>query len=236
MQLTCDNLSFQYPNNDTNVFDRLSFTIQGPGFHAVFGPSGAGKTSLARIIAAGITGYKGSLRLKEIKTILYSYNMERLPGWSNIGSLLQQVTPSGRESLLEELITVFDLNDLMHSRFAQLSMGQQNRVNLIRYLVQDFDLLILDESLANVDEKLRHTILLHIKERFPEKMFLSISHNLIEIATFCKKIVVLSSRKKENRECLVQGMDVHRNKDAAQDMLPEKKRLDEVMLEIMNAC
>ena len=236
MQLACDNLSFQYPDNGTSVLDHLSFTIQGPGFHAVFGPSGAGKTSLARIIAAGITGYKGSLRLKEIKTILYSYNMERLPGWSNIGSLLQQVTPSGRESLLEELITVFDLNDLMHSRFAQLSMGQQNRVNLIRYLVQDFDLLILDESLANVDEKLRHTILLHIKERFPEKMFLSISHNLIEIATFCKEIVVLSSRKKENRECLVQGMDVHRNKDAAQDMLPEKKRLDEVMLEIMNAC
>ncbi|MCW5201361.1 ATP-binding cassette domain-containing protein [Desulfobulbus sp. US4] len=132
MQLACDNLSFQYPDNGTSVLDHLSFTIQGPGFHAVFGPSGAGKTSLARIISSGITGYKGSLRLKKIRTILYTYNMERLPGWSNIGSLLQQVTPSGRESLLEELITVFDLNDLMHSRFAQLSMGQQNRVNLIR--------------------------------------------------------------------------------------------------------
>ena len=236
MQLVCDNLSFQYPDNGAIVLDRLSFTMQGPGFHAVFGPSGVGKTSLARIISAGITGYTGQLHLKGIKTILYSYNMERLPGWSNIGSLLQQVTPSGRKFLLEELITVFGLDNLMHSRFARLSLGQQNRVNLIRYLVQDFDLLILDESLANVDEKLRHTILLHIKERFPDKMFLSISHNLMEIATFCKEIVVLSSRKKEGRECLLQGMDVHRDGDAAQDILPDRKRLDAVMLEIMNVC
>ena len=96
----------------------------------------------------------------------------------------------------------------MHSRFTRLSLGQQNRVNLIRYLVQDFDLLILDESLANVDEKLRHTILLHIKERFPDRMFLSISHNLMEIATFCREIVILGSRKEKDRKCLLQGMDV----------------------------
>ncbi|MCI5162593.1 MAG: ATP-binding cassette domain-containing protein, partial [Candidatus Electrothrix sp. AX5] len=204
MQLVCDNLSFEYSDNGTIVLDRLSFTMQGPGFHAVFGPSGVGKTSLARIISAGITGYTGQLHLKEIKTILYSYNMERLPGWSNIGNILRQVTPSGCESLLEELITVFDLDSLMHSRFARLSLGQQNRVNLIRYLVQDFDLLILDESLANVDEKLRHTILLHIKERFSDKMFLSISHNLMEVATFCKEIMVLGAQEERGRGCILQ--------------------------------
>jgi len=75
--------------------------MQGPGVHGVFGSSGAGKTLLVRIISAGITGYKGCLRLKGIKTILYSYNMERLPGWSSIDCLLQQVTPSGREPLPE---------------------------------------------------------------------------------------------------------------------------------------
>ena len=68
---------------------------------------------------------------------------------------------------------VFSLENLLDSRFPQLSLGQKNRVNLVRYLVQDFDLLILDESLANVDEKLRQTILLHLKKRFPNKMFLS---------------------------------------------------------------
>ncbi|CAK8713034.1 ABC transporter domain-containing protein [Candidatus Electrothrix laxa] len=230
MQLVCENLSFQYPDNGTIVLDRLSFTMQGPGFHAVFGPSGVGKSSLARIISAGITGYTGQLHLKEIKTILYSYNMERLPGWSNIGNVLQQVTPSGRESLLEELITVFVLDNLMESRFSCLSLGQKNRVNLIRYLVQDFDLLILDESLANVDEKLRQIILLYIKDRFPDKMFLSISHNLMEVATFCKEIMVLGTQEERGRGCILQGLDFCR------DVILDRNRLDRCMLEIMNAC
>ncbi|MCI5142417.1 MAG: ATP-binding cassette domain-containing protein, partial [Candidatus Electrothrix sp. ATG1] len=180
MQIAFDNLTFRYPDNDTKVIDRLSFSMQGPGFNAVFGPSGVGKTSLARIIAGSITDHEGDIFFKDIKTVLYSYNMERLPGWSSIGRLLRQVTPSGREALLEELTELFELRDFMESRFTQLSLGQQNRVNLLRYLVQDFDFLILDESLANVDEKLRQTILLHIKECFPDKMFLSISHNLME--------------------------------------------------------
>ena len=234
MQLTCDHLSFQYPNNGTKVLDRLSFVIRGPGFHAVFGPSGAGKTSLARIISANISEYQGSLQLKGISTILYCYNMERLPGWTDIGNLLQEITPAGRKSLLEELIAVFDLNDLLDARFPRLSMGQQNRVNLIRYLVQDFDLLILDESLANVDEQLRRTIILHIKERFPDKMFLAISHNLLEIAALCRDIIVLGARQEESQGRLLHGMDFLRN--GTEDIVPDRKKLDAVMLEIMNAC
>ena len=48
-------------------------------------------------------------------------------------------------------------------RFAQLSMGQCNRVNLVRYLLQTFGILIMDESLANVDEPTRQTIILQNK-------------------------------------------------------------------------
>ena len=241
MQLACENISFRYPGNGSVVLDQLSFTIQGPGLHAVFGPSGVGKSSLARIISSAITEYQGNILCEDIQTILYSYNMERLPGWADIGTILQEITPAGREPLLQELLTVFSLNNLLASRFPQLSLGQQNRVNLIRYLVQDFDLLILDESLANVDEKLRQTILLHIKKRFPDKMFLSISHNLMEIATFCQQIIVLGrgkEAKKETQEILIQGMDIQQNphQDSAQNLVADQKKLDAVMLEIMNAC
>ncbi|MCI5209937.1 MAG: ATP-binding cassette domain-containing protein, partial [Candidatus Electrothrix sp. ATG2] len=203
MQLAASNLSFQYPDSTTQVIDHLSFSMQGPGFHAVFGPSGVGKTSLARILAGSRIDHEGDIRAKGINTILYSYNMERLPGWANIGNLLSQVTPSGRESLLKELVAVFALEDLLHARFSCLSLGQQNRANLLRYLVQDFDLLILDESLANVDEKLRQTILLHIKERFPDRMFLTISHNLMEVAKFCKEILVLGAREELGQGCIL---------------------------------
>ena len=62
----------------------------------------------------------------------------------------------------------------MGKRFNQLSLGQKNRINLIRYLVQDFQMLIMDESLANVDELTREQIILKIKLMFPDRLFLYI--------------------------------------------------------------
>ena len=85
-----------------------------------------------------------------------------------------------------------------------------------------------------MDEQLRRTILLHIKERFAEKMFLSISHNLFEVAAYCKEIAVLGACNEAGRGVLLQGMDLHQ--DARRNAIPERKKLDEVMLEIMNAC
>ncbi len=118
---------------------------------------------------------------------------------------------------------------MLDSRFSQLSMGQQNRINLIRYLLQKFDLLILDESLANVDEKLRETIILAIKELFADKMFLYISHNLMEVSKFCNQILVFG-KQSENKGCfMVNGQDYKA------DYQLNKKKLDLTMLEIMNA-
>jgi len=108
-------------------------------------------------------------------------------------------------------------------------MGQQNRINLIRYLLQDFDLLIMDESLANVDEKSRERIILKIKSMFPNKMFLYISHNLMEVSKFCRDILVFSAPEKRDQTRVVTG------EDYCNGFTDNKDRLGETMLEIMNA-
>ena len=198
MRLECNGLNFTYPGSTTAVINNLSFSMENPGFNAVFGPSGVGKTSLAKMISTPRIQYRGDIRTPGIDTILYAYNLERLPGWSSTGKHLDKVMPEGKSALKEELVRIFELEEVMESRFSQLSMGQQNRINLIRYLLQDFDLLILDECLANVDEKLREVIILAIKEIFTDRMFLYISHNLMEVSKFCRDILVFgkSSEKK----------------------------------------
>lgn len=229
MRLECHHLKFSYPGSEIAVINNLSFSMENPGFNALFGPSGVGKTSLAKIIARGEPLFDGDITHENIHRILYSYNLERLPGWSSTGNHLNKVTPQGRQDLREELIHIFELDDVVESRFSKLSMGQQNRMNLIRYLLQDFDLLVLDESLANVDEKLRETIILTIKERFADKMFLYISHNLIEVSKFCNQILVFG-KPSENKGCfMIQGQDYKKNYHL------DKKKLDVTMLEIMNA-
>ncbi len=230
MRLECQGLDFTYPGSDTAVLENLSFVMEEPGFNAVFGPSGVGKTSFAKLLAEKATDpHPPGLVARGIRTILYSYNLERLPGWSSAGSHLEKICPAGREELKAELIRIFMLEPVLGARFSKLSMGQQNRMNLIRYLLQDFDLLILDESLANVDEKLREEIVLAVKALFPDKMFLYISHNLMEVAKFCRDILILgeSSGKKSSR--MVKGLDYQLGYQ------PDKPALDKAMLEIMNA-
>jgi len=225
MLLECNNLNFSYEGNETPVIEDLSFSMVEPGFKAVFGPSGAGKTSLAKIISAPRSGVDQHIKTKGIETILYSYNLERLPGWSGVGKHLDKVTPTEQKELKNDLIQIFQLEEVIKSRFSQLSMGQQNRINLIRYLLQDFDLLIMDESLANVDEKLRETIILSIKDIFPDKMFLYISHHLMEVSKYCSQVLVFG----KSAFTMIKGQD--HNKSSCLD----KEGLDKTMLEIMNA-
>ena len=206
--------------------------IEGqPGAQVVIisGPSGVGKTTFAHILTNNNQESGGQIVFDEIHKILYSYNLERLPGWSNIGKHLDKVIAEEKQAIKDELVHIFGLTDLLGSRFSQLSMGQQNRINLVRYLLQDFDLLILDESLANVDEKLRETIILAIKELFPDKMFLYISHHLMEVSKFCRRILVFSKPTTEKGYTIVNGQDYKQNYHL------DKKNLDETMLEIMNA-
>ena len=62
MQIECSDISYHYPQTGALVLDQLSCRVTGPGFHALFGQSGLGKTTLARMIAGELTGYAGRLR------------------------------------------------------------------------------------------------------------------------------------------------------------------------------
>ena len=230
MFLECRDLGYRYPLSPEFVFQNISFELDTPGFHALFGPSGVGKTSFAKLLTGDINGYTGEILKKENAVFLYTYNQERLPGWSSIGHHLDKITPPGRSDLCRELVETFGMAPFMNQKFSQLSLGQQNRINLIRYLLQEFDLLVMDESLANVDERSKENIIFKIKELFPQKFFLYISHNLMEVSKFSDAILVLLKAGKQPQTTLIKGLNIHRN-----DVI-KSQELDAVLLGIMNAC
>jgi ABC-type multidrug transport system ATPase subunit len=229
MSLQIQNVTLKYPGSPNFVFQDLSFELREPGFNSLFGPSGVGKTSLAKILTGDMRHFSGEVTREEMKTFLYSYNTERLPGWSGVGKHLEKITPAGRQERREELISIFGLEDSLRQRFSQLSLGQQNRVNLLRYLLQDFDLLIMDESLANVDELTREKIILRIKRLYPQRHFLYISHNVVEVSKFCCDIVVLRGAERHPQSMVIRGQDARVDRDI------DRGRLDQTMLEIVNA-
>ncbi len=229
MPLICENVAFIYPGAKYPLFTDVSFQLTAPGFHSFFGPSGVGKTSLAKIIAGDIESGSGRVSTDGLKMLLYSHNKERLPGWSGVDRHLTRVIPPSMQSRKDELVEIFGLSHCIDSRFDQLSMGQQNRVNLIRYLLQDCDLLIMDESLANVDELTREKIILAIKAMFPSRYFIYISHNAIEVAKFCDSILVFRSNNKTPQTVNIKGCNIVKIQDLSH------AALDATLLEIMNA-
>ncbi len=229
MSLRCRHIHFGFSGTDKILFHDLTFDWIEPGFHALFGPSGVGKSSLAKIMLGQLSPDQGQILADNNAGMFYTHNMERLPGWSGIGRHLQQITPVHNIEKKNALVQIFGLSSLLNHRFSQLSLGQQNRINLVRYLVQDFDLLIMDESLANVDEKLRGHILVAVKAMFPKALFIYISHNVMEVATFCKQIWILRGAHKTPQIVKTSGLD---QKD---DNGVEQPALQRAMLEIMNA-
>ncbi len=229
MRLECRGLTFKYPRSETYVFKDLSIRLTEPGFHALFGPSGVGKTSFARIITGDLQPEAGEVITQGIDRPAYTYNLERLPGWSAVGRHLDKITPESEAHRKPALIEFFGIQKCLDQRFSQLSLGQKNRINLIRYLLQDFQLMILDESLANVDEITRERILLNVKQMFPNTLFLYISHNVVEVSKFCKKILVFRGPRKDPRIAVVEGQDLQKDRET------DSEKLDRTMLEIMNA-
>jgi ABC-type multidrug transport system ATPase subunit len=230
MQIELKGIHYKYPNTAYDVFKDLSCRIMGPGFHALFGPSGVGKTTLAKMITGEIKGFGGEISTPEIRRVLYTYNLERLPGWSSVREHLDTTTPSANKNKIDPLVISFGLEPCMNARFAQLSLGQQNRINLVRYLLQDFDLLIMDESLANVDEVTKEKIILEIKALFSDRCFLYISHNVVEVAKFCKEIFVLRGHHKTPQTVSIRG------RDHSDGNVSDRKDLEHIMLEIVNAA
>ena len=227
MKLACRQISFRYGSTAPWVFKGLDWTIREGGFHALFGFSGAGKSTLARLAAGLISPQEGEV--ERPGRVLYCHNSERLPGWQSINRHLYATSsPEGR-GLIPDIAKALEIHELGDKRFSELSMGQKNRANLARYLLQEFDTLILDEALANVDEPARQRIIVQAKERLPHKTFIYISHHVHEVALFAHWIHILPHTPSGPTRALMRTRGL--NASTVREIDPEK--LEKKVVEIL---
>ncbi len=156
--------SFAKVENDevTHALNKIDLTLNGGEFISLVGPSGCGKSTILRLVAGLILPTTGTLTVNGSEITEPSpergmvFQKPTLFPWltveKNISfSLRMQGKLKGNEEKVEHMIQIIGLESFRDDYPGQLSGGMAQRVALVRSLINEPDILLLDEPLGALD-------------------------------------------------------------------------------------
>lgn len=199
-------LTKQY--GDFTAVDNISLEIRKNELFCLLGPSGSGKTTILRMIAGFEKPSAGQIFLdgidittvpphkRNVNTVFQNYALfPHLSVFDNIayGLKIKRVSPQEIEKKVRRLLEIVHLSDKQYSYPHQMSGGQQQRVALARALVNEPSILLLDEPLGALDEKLRDKMQVELSniQRTVNTTFILVTHNQEEALTMADRIAVM---------------------------------------------
>jgi ABC-type Fe3+/spermidine/putrescine transport system ATPase subunit len=187
----------------------ISLAIGVGEFFTFLGPSGSGKSTILRIVAGLEQADRGEVRLR-------GHDVSDVPPWKrNLGMVFQQYANFPHMNVAEnvayslrrrglgkdemrarvrELLALVGLEGFEGRRVTQLSGGEQQRVAIARALAPRPELLLLDEPLAALDEKIRREMQDELRkiQETTGTTFLYVTHDQEEALTMSDRIAVLN--------------------------------------------
>lgn len=204
--VTFDHVSFQYESckEAKKILNDLSFHIEPESFTALIGPSGCGKSTIFSLISGYLKPQSGSIIIDEkcLKPgkIGYMMQSDHLLEWRSVyknillGLELQKKSQH-YSSLADELLKKYRLFEYKDKHPSSLSGGMRQRISLIRTLVLEPYLLLLDEPFSALDYQTRlmvsHDIYTIIKNE--KKTAILVTHDIAEAVALADRIIVLSA-------------------------------------------
>ena len=201
------------------AYQRGSFALSakaeiGEGVTALVGPSGAGKSTLLALIAGLLTPQTGRLLFND-QLLIDTATQRNVPPWQRHFGLVFQdgqlfphlsvrdnllygwhrLPPAQRRFTLEQVLALLEIAPLQARRPAQLSGGERQRVALGRALLYSPRLLLLDEPLASLDERLKQQILPFLKRVKEETRLpmLYVSHLRAEVDYLADRVLTMEA-------------------------------------------
>lgn len=206
---------FSYPDDETTGLEDIFFTLKAGETLGIVGKTGAGKTSIIKLLLRQYDAYKGQIKWNQVNIKDYALDC-LLPqiGYVPQDHFLFSMTVADNirfanpEATQEEVETAAKLADIhedilgftngyetmVGERGVSLSGGQKQRLSIARALLVQPELLILDDALSAVDAKTEEEILHNLKAVRANKSTIIAAHRLSSVM-HAKEIIVLEKGK-----------------------------------------
>lgn len=191
------------------IIDNLTLTIPSGKIFALLGPSGSGKTTILRLIAGFEQVDNGTIYLgpqditqvpineRRINTVFQNYALfPHLNVFENIAfsQRLKNVPEAIIHEKVVKVLKTVHLEKHIYKTIAQLSGGQQQRVALARAIINEPEVLLLDEPLAALDQKLRERMLIELidLQSALKTTFVYVTHDQFEALTVADTMAIMN--------------------------------------------
>lgn len=201
------NLSFSYTRKP--YIENMNFEVREGEIFGFLGPSGAGKSTLQKILTGLLTSYSGSVSVngEEVK-----HHNNRF--YENIGvdfefpSLYEKLT--ARENLsyfaslykkhrdIDALISRVGLQNDAEKKVSDYSKGMKSRLNFIKALLHEPNILFLDEPTSGLDPSNARSMKdMILEEKAKGKTIILTTHNMYDATELCGRVAFIADGKAE---------------------------------------
>lgn len=186
MDIRVDNLHKSY--GIERVLEAYSGVFKEGQVNFILGNSGIGKTSLIRILM-GLESYtSGEIRGLEDKVISAVFQENALIENLSVALNISLVNEKLDISTIEKELDRLGLSSVINKRVRDLSGGMKRRVVILRALLYEFDLLLMDEPFKALDTLTKKIVMDFVMEKTANKTLIIVTHDLEEVDYFRKQV------------------------------------------------
>ena len=244
--LEFQNVSYQYPSEDFDIIDHLSFAVEPGSFHCIIGISGCGKSTIFRM-TNGLLKPKAGTSLVEGKSIVgrkhycgYMPQKDLLFPWRTVGEnvalpleIQGELTRAERRDRAEAALADVGLAGCGSKMPDELSGGMRQRAAFARTMLTGCDLLLLDEPFSALDFLTRISMQEWLLDQWQrhKRTILFITHD-VEEALFLSSSVLVVERT-PIRELAEIPVPASFPRDRSCLKLPEMVELKEHLIDLL---
>ena len=207
-QLEFEHVSYQYPSEDFDIIDDLSFSVEPGSFHCIIGVSGCGKSTIFRMTNGLLQPKSGIIRVggrpigEQKHYCGYMPQKDLLFPWRTIGEnlalpleIMGGHSRAEQRELIDDALADVGLEGCRDKMPDELSGGMRQRAAFARTMLTGSDLLLLDEPFSALDFLTRISMQEWLLDQWQrhKKTILFITHDVEEAVFLSSSVLVVES-------------------------------------------